>query len=214
MKTSKPFSTISYNSLDHLQAVLSDLVNRRVLYFWIFIKHHREEDESKDHVHLLLVPNGQVDTDAVLRQLEEFDPCNPTKPFRCLSPRKTNSFGDWYYYALHDERYLISHGSQARKYHYSKDDFFYSSEDEYQEYVHSIDHRRLFKSNAVFDALNEGKSLYDMLREGIVTQNNYLQASKLVKDFFQKPSDLLMRKGCSHTPLIDPETGEVYENEQ
>lgn len=213
MKTSKPFSTISYNSLEYLQVVLNELVDRRVLYFWIFIKHHREEDESKDHIHLLLVPNGQVDTDAVLRQLDEFDASNPAKPLRCLSPRKTNSFGDWYYYALHDERYLLSKGGQVRKYHYSKDDFFYSSQDEYLEYVHSIDHRRLFKNNAVFDALRKGKSLSDMLQEGIVTQNNYLQLAKLVNDFFDTTSILFKRVGTSHTPLIYEDTGEVYEDE-
>ena len=44
MKTSKPFSTISYNTADFLSVKLNDLVNRRKIAFWAYVEHLPEED--------------------------------------------------------------------------------------------------------------------------------------------------------------------------
>ena len=78
MKTSKPFSTISYNSADFLTVKLNDLVNRRKLAFWAYVEHLPEEDEKKAHKHLYIVPNGQINTDEVLLDiLVEYDPAHP-----------------------------------------------------------------------------------------------------------------------------------------
>ena len=66
MKTSKPFSTISYNTADFLSVKLNDLVNRRKIAFWAYVEHLPEEDEKKAHKHLYIVPNGQINTDEVL----------------------------------------------------------------------------------------------------------------------------------------------------
>lgn len=46
MRTSKPISTISYNTLPFLKEKLDDLVNNQVLEFYFFIWHHAEDDEA------------------------------------------------------------------------------------------------------------------------------------------------------------------------
>ena len=73
MKTSKPFSTISYNSPEFLIVKLNDLVERRVIAFFAFVKHFKEADEKKDHIHLIIFPNGQYQTDALKDYLAEPD---------------------------------------------------------------------------------------------------------------------------------------------
>lgn len=120
MRTSKPFSTISYNTADFLNLRLGELVQRRQIDFFAWVHHYAEEDETKEHKHLYIVPNGRVDTDQILDFLLEHDPKHPDKPFNCIRPH-SSKFADWYLYALHDATYLASKG-QARKFHYVMDD--------------------------------------------------------------------------------------------
>ena len=59
MKTSKPISTISYNSEEFLKAKLDYLVRSGEVAFWYYIKHHGEYDketniQDKDHIHLYI----------------------------------------------------------------------------------------------------------------------------------------------------------------
>lgn len=48
MKTSKPISTISYNSKPYLVKKLNDLKKAGILEFWSFIEHEPESDEIRD----------------------------------------------------------------------------------------------------------------------------------------------------------------------
>ena len=43
MRTSKPFSTISYNTEDYLTAKLDELVTTRKIEFYAFIEHSRTQ---------------------------------------------------------------------------------------------------------------------------------------------------------------------------
>ena len=87
MRTSRPFSTISYNSTDHLIAKLDDLVKRRKIDFYAFIEHLPEEDQEKRHKHLLIVPNGYIQTDDLKPYIDEYDPTHPDKPLSILPAR-------------------------------------------------------------------------------------------------------------------------------
>ena len=67
MKTSKPISTISYNSEEFLKAKLDYLVRSGEIAFWFYIKHHGEFDDvtnmqDKDHIHLYCEFADRVDT--------------------------------------------------------------------------------------------------------------------------------------------------------
>lgn len=185
MKTSKPFSTISYNSINFLKCQLDDLVQRNVLYFYAFVPHHKEEDETKDHIHLLMHPNGQIDTDKILRYLEEFDSLHPDKPLRCLTPRKSNSFGDWYLYGLHDTKYLLAHGYQTRKHHYVREDFVVSNYDEFNELIHTIDYKKMYGNQVFWQALEDGMPVLEMLQRNIIPMQQYGQYSRFFFDYTQ-----------------------------
>ena len=77
MRTQRPFSTISYNTDKFLDQKLTDLEKRRAISFWCWIDHYAEDDELKRHKHLFIIPNGQVDTDMIKKELEEIDLSNP-----------------------------------------------------------------------------------------------------------------------------------------
>lgn len=182
MKTSKPFSTISYNTVEYLKAQLDDLVQRKVLYFYAFFFHYAEEDEKKEHIHLLLRPNGQCDTDKVLEYLAEYDSQHPDKPKRCQAPRKCNSFGDWYLYGLHDPKYLAAHGWQERKHHYTKDDCICSDTDELNELIHTIDYKKMYGNGLFWQAIEDGESVLDMVKKGIIPMQQYGAYSRFFYD--------------------------------
>lgn len=166
MKTSKPFSTISYNSEAFLEYKLNELLRKRVLEFWAFIHHLPEADEKKPHKHVYFVPNGRCDTDQVKDELLEVDPSKPGEPLGCIR-FKSSHFADWYLYALHDVAYLAMKG-QARKYHYTQDEIRRSDTDYLLEEVHEIDYSKLNRFSTIRDAVDRGEDFVEFLASGQV----------------------------------------------
>lgn len=206
MKTTKPCSTISYNTDDFLQIKLDELIQKRVIDFWAYIEHLPEEDEKKAHKHIYLVPNGKIDTDQVKDFLQELDPLNIDKPLGCIwfQPSK---FDDWFFYELHDIEYLASKG-QSRKYHYQESEFRYSSEDFFTQLKHRIDFSKIGnkKTKVVLDEINQGESLVSLLNRGLISPQNFMQWEKIYNAMTYRNGRL------THTPtdeVIDMETGEV-----
>ena len=62
MRTSKPIATISYNTEEYLVSRLQELVRNKKICDYMYIKHFKEEDETKDHIHLWIKPNTLIDT--------------------------------------------------------------------------------------------------------------------------------------------------------
>ena len=211
MKTSKAFSTISYNSEGFLVATLQRLVDTRKIDFFAFVEHFPEEDETKKHKHLYIVPNGKTDTDQVRNELLEIDVSNPlAKPLGCM-PCKSSKFADWYLYALHDSNYLASKG-QSRKYHYSKGDFTVSDGDYFNEEIHTIDHTKYNRFNELKRALEDGRSFADVLASGIVPLQQTYAWEKAYGILAERGTNRGDRTGHEE-PLatIDENTGEFIE---
>lgn len=206
MKTSKPFSTISYNSADFLTVKLNDLVNRRKLAFWAYVEHLPEEDEKKAHKHLYIVPNGQINTDEVLLDiLVEYDPVHPEKPLGCVGV-KSSKFYDWYMYSIHDVDYLSSKG-QSRKYHYRREEVACSDTDYLNEEIHQMDMSKLSKVKALNEAVRNGVPFEELLMRGqIPVQQVYA---------FQKTYGMLQtytfRNGRDTHQNVDEDTGEILD---
>ena len=53
MNTQREISTISYNSKSFLARKLVELTRSHKISDWMFIEHYKEEDEAKDHIHLI-----------------------------------------------------------------------------------------------------------------------------------------------------------------
>ena len=187
MKTSKPFSTISYNSREFLEVKLGELISRRKIAFYAFIHHFPEEDEKKAHKHLYIVPNGQTNTDEVMEYLLEIDPQKPDMLLGCIAPR-SSKWVDWYLYTLHDKDYLASKG-QARKYHYTKDDYIVSDSDYFNEEIHSMDLSHLSKVKSLRSAVESGVPFEELLMRGQIPIQQvyaYRQAFDMISSYSER----------------------------
>lgn len=229
MKTSRPFATISYNTDKFLRQVLDDLSRRDAISFYCWIEHFPEEDEKKKHKHLYIVPNGQIETNAIRKLLEEID-WEKLKDssmsqadlsaledqdkrqyiLGCLDFRPSK-FDDWYLYGIHDTSYLASKG-QARKFHYQEKDIVSSNEDSLHERICTIDFSKYRKTQDFVNAVMSGVSFYEMVAKGQIPAPQFMQWKNLY-DFIY--CHRVARDGReTHTPAleVDPETGEVLEN--
>lgn len=173
MRTTKPFSTISYNTVPFLTEKLDDLVRKRILSFYAFVRHYAEEDEKKDHIHLYCIPNGTVNTDSITDLLLELDPSKPLMPLGVVVWRPSH-FDDWYLYTSHDTAYLMTKG-QTRKYHYQESDFHTSSEDYLHELISTIDRTKYAKTKDFVDAIENGADFRDLLKKGQIPAPQFNQ---------------------------------------
>lgn len=165
MRTSKPFGTISYNSDKFLTFTLNNLVESRVIDFWLFINHFPESDESKKHKHLFIIPNGIFETDKLKDYLAELVP-GFDKPLTCIFC-KPSKFTDFFLYSIHDEIYLASKG-QSRVYHYSIDDFFTSDTDYFCELRHQMDISKLNRLQFLKEAASNGETFSSLVTRGMI----------------------------------------------
>lgn len=167
VRTTKPISTISFNTTAYLTLKLEELRRAGRISFWALIPHKPEDDEggNKPHHHVFIEPAKMLQTDDLKRDLMEFDP-EHDKPRGCLAFR-SSKFDTWYMYGLHDPRYLASI-SQERKFHYEHEDFASSDEDDLLFRVRMIDNLHLTPYFDMQDAILHGITWDEYLARGTV----------------------------------------------
>ncbi len=194
MKTSKPFSTISYNSADFLENKIAELIQAGVIDFACYIEHQAEEDEKKSHKHVFIMPSGIVDTNKFFKCFEEKDETN-AKPLGCTIG-VSSKFDDWYLYAMHDTAYLASKG-QSRKYHYTFTQFRNTDEDFFRELVNMVDRSRFIGTERVINAVKDGIPFEELILYGAVP----IQLIHQYKFAYECINGALYRNGRkTHTP--------------
>lgn len=210
MRTTKPISTISFNSEAYLAQKLNELLKAGRVSFWAFIPHKPEDDEAgnKPHHHVYIEPSKMLQTDDVREELKEFDPEHPDKPKGCLVFR-SSKFGEWYLYALHDRAYLASKG-QSRKYHYSHDEMRSSDPDDLLCMARSIDMLSISPYAAMIDAQKTGMTFEQYFRRGTIPLPQVALWERawhllMAGDFTERAE----REG--HPMDVDFETGELSE---
>ena len=72
MRTKQMISNISYNSIDFLKSKCDELVVCGDIDFYMFIFHHKEEDELSNHIHIILYPSHLIDTKKFEKHFIEF----------------------------------------------------------------------------------------------------------------------------------------------
>lgn len=197
MRTSKPYSTISYNTESFLQKKLNNLIRDGVLDFWVYIKHLPEVDEKRSHIHLFVIPAKLVNTSSFLQHFVEADISSPDKPpLRCL-PCQSSKFGDWYLYSRHDKDYLASK-MQARKYSYRDCDFICSDGDYFNELIRSTDFSAQQRFGRFRDLVLNGAKFYDLVAQGFIPVPLINQYAKVYEALLAVSCN--RNGGCTHTP--------------
>lgn len=188
MRTSKPVSTISYNTEAFLKAKLDELLRNKKICDYMFIQHAAEEDERKDHIHLWIKPNTLLDTMDLQQHFTEIDPKNPLKPLKCIDFRASVT-DEWILYSEHFEPYLATKG-ESRHYHYTKDDFVFADEDTFEDlYYHAHKGSEFAKRFAILQQLSDGHyNPAELVLNGTVPLNmaTQLQAFTYMKTHYGK----------------------------
>lgn len=178
MRTSKPISTISYNTENFLRHQLNELVKNHRISDYMYIKHDAEQDEKKDHIHVWIKPNTLVDTMDLQTFLTELTPDN-VKPLKCIDFRTSNT-DEWILYCQHFRPYLASKG-EMREFFYTREDFKYYDEDTFDDlYNHAFKGSEWAKRNQILQMLND-KSFapQDLVLNGLVPLNLASQLNSL-----------------------------------
>ena len=105
MRTSKLISTISYNTKEFLDHHLRQLYADHKISDFIYIYHYAEDDELKNHFHVVIKPNCLFDTMDLQDYFKEYDPNNPLNPLG-MTDFKISKMDDWILYDLHYPPYL------------------------------------------------------------------------------------------------------------
>lgn len=184
MRTSKPLSTISYNSDNFLRNYL----NSSKIQFWAFIHHIGENDEagSKCHFHVYFEPSKIIDIKSWADESKELDLLHPDKPLKCMLPR-ISRFSDWFLYSLHDQDYLLSK-LLVKRYHYKMEDFQTSDVDELRIRIRSIE----VPNNQIMrlkKALEVGMNFHQAFWAGLINPQNIRNMSDswaLLEDLYEK----------------------------
>lgn len=201
MRTSKPFSLISYNTESFLTERLSDLVQSGLVQFWAYIHHQAEKDEKKAHKHLYIIPAKLIDTQRIEKALQEIDITNITaKPLGAIFPQ-SSKFADWYLYGLHDKKYLASKG-QKREFAYNDNAFKVSCQDTFQELKNLIDYTEINRLSDIFEKAENGESLESIIK----TTNIPLQLIGQVKQLYyiiNAPFEVYRDNRRTHSPKAE-----------
>lgn len=150
MNTRKEVSTIGYQSKEFLLSKLQELIHAHIISDYMLIRHKAEEDEKKDHWHIWLQPNTQVDSMDLQEMLTEFNPKDPSKPFKCINFHYSQ-YDDWIPYNLHDKAYLAIKG-ESRKYHYKPEEIIRYDDDTFDYlYYHAFHCSKWAQDNMLID---------------------------------------------------------------
>lgn len=173
MQTSKPISTISYNTIPFLRSVLDMLIRSHKIDYYMFIPHIGEIDQfgekEDDHVHLFVIPNKRVNTADLGDYFIEPDP-NNTLPLKCIT-WETSKSDDWILYCLHDEKYLLSK-FETRQIHYKYTDLVGSDvQDLRRKYRMAYQSSGYAKACNLYEYARSGGTLNDLMRIGAIPVN-------------------------------------------
>lgn len=207
MKTSKPISTISYNSEDFLKAKLDYLVRSGEVAFWYYIKHHGEYDketnmQDKDHIHVYLEFADRVDTIKLGEMFFEYENGDlNSKPLKCMPFRVSKPY-DALLYNMHHAQYLLQKFEQ-KEFAYTLDDIVTSDRDYLNQIYGEAMHSDIFKRDRMMKLMDSGVSVAEMCYHGLVNTNQAYQM--MIFEQLYKRGKYSIDKAAEEKRLLDLE---------
>lgn len=179
MKTSKPISTISYNTEEFLKAKLDYLSRSGEVAFWYYIKHHGEYDketniQDKNHIHVYLEFADRVDTIKLGDMFLEYENGDlNSKPLKCMPFRVSKPY-DALLYNIHHAQYLLQK-FETKEFSYTLDDIVTSDRDYLNQLYSEAMHSDIFKRDRMMRLMDSGVSVAEMCYHGLVNTNQAYQ---------------------------------------
>lgn len=167
MRTSKPISTISYNSESFLKSKIEYWKSLGLIEFAMWIKHDPEQDEKKAHYHVFMKPAKLLQTMDLENDSQEIDPLYPDKPLKMISFRVSQE-SDWLLYSIHDPAYLMEKG-MSRDFCYDISDVQSTCDDTLKEIIsHVSDDRKGRLEYRIIDCCNKGMTWMQIVNSGLI----------------------------------------------
>ena len=180
MRTSKPISTISYNTEEFLKGKVEYWKGLGLIEFGMWIKHKPDEDNKKDHFHVFLKPAKLIQTMDLEMDSCELDPNNPDKPLKMIGFRVSKE-NDWVLYGLHDKEYLASKG-MTRNIHYDLSDIKSTDSDTLADIItHLNDERKGKLETRILECVRMGLAWGDIVSSGLIPLR-HMHNAKLLYD--------------------------------
>lgn len=207
MKTSKPISTISYNTEKFLKAKLDYLVRSGEVAFWYYIKHHGEYDketniQDKNHIHVYLEFADRVDTIKLGEMFLEYENGDlNSKPLKCMPFRVSKSY-DALLYNIHHAQYLLQKFEQ-KEFAYTIDDIVTSDRDYLNQIYSEAMHSDIFKRDRMMKLMDSGVSVAEMCYHGLVNTNQAYQM--MIFEQLYKRGKYSIDKAIEENRLLDLE---------
>lgn len=183
MKTSKPISTISYNTESFLRNKIYEWKRAGIISFGMWILHQPDVDGDKPHFHVYLQPAKHMQTDYLIDQSIEIDTNwkplesyadekekerHEKKQFLKMTVFKSSEPSNWILYGLHDENYLLEKGL-SRNIHYNVSDIESTCDDTLMEMVScAFDFRNNKLEYRIIEAVKQNKSWQSIVASGMV----------------------------------------------
>lgn len=177
MRTKQNVSTICYNTTEYLKFQLDELIESGFIDFYAFVKHKKECEEKKDHIHLFAMPSKQIETSFLNVRLTQKINEEYTGSCGIWHTVGKNNISDWLLYALHDPVYLRLKGINDRIYAYDIKDFITSSEDGLNElYYDALHSSKCYFDKHIRDKIMKSKTPYktgvELVKNGYVPLTN------------------------------------------
>ena len=183
MNTSKPISTISYNTEKYLREKIYYWKQQGFIEYGMWILHQPDVDGDKAHYHVYLQPTKLIQTENLINDSIEIDPNwkpldfygdekekeqHEKKQFLKMTVFKSSEPSNWILYGLHDEAYLTQKGL-SRNIHYDVSDIQSTCDDTLLDMLSSaFDFRNNKLEFRIIDAVNKGVSWQDMVKSGMI----------------------------------------------
>ena len=184
MASKLPLSVVSYNSIPFAKARLDEMRDEGYIMDYYIFPHQADTDDKKDHRHILVIPNGQIDWSEFRKRMMELDFSNPLKkPLGCSVFETCNSIDDWILYVLHDEVYLEWKQRPRNIVNYPKELMICSDENLYeQQYYHAYNESEFARRNTKLRLLQDPK-----VRVTSLINNGYYSINQIRNlDFYRK----------------------------
>ena len=190
MRTSKPISTISYNSENFLKEKIEYWKSRGIIEFGMWIRHEPEGEEKKAHYHVFLKPAKLIQTMDLELDSQEIDPLNPDKPFKMISFRVSKE-SDWVLYGIHDPSYLLEKGL-TREFCYDISDISSTCDDTLKDILsHLSDERKGRLEYRIIDCVNKGMTWGQIVNSGLIPIRQMVGAKHFYSAITGQVSDIV-----------------------
>lgn len=153
---------------------LSELTSKGYMCFWAAVKHFPETYETKEHFHIYFESDKKL---------------SPSE-WKILFTNNTvtihpSKFDEWFLYSSHNKDYLTSK-SLSRSYEYNLTMFDSSDRLDFEERVYNVTVPKTAKLASVYRLIKNGYTPQDLLRDGVISPNVYLQIKAIYTDFLNK----------------------------